>query len=158
MVILFIFSDLLLILFYLLASFMQTWNTTLLFNIMVLICDMFFRVLIFLSLYYVSDIWKCYLWGYLVEIKSNVLHAFVFSGRHCCYNCSKGSKFCCLACPNALCKKCVSTLEFTLVRGVQGLCCDCLEIVKIIELNLDHDSEGVRVIITWILEFLSNLF
>ncbi|RHN49442.1 putative chromatin regulator PHD family [Medicago truncatula] len=79
-------------------------------------------------------------------------------GRHCCYNCSKRSKFCCLGCPNAVCKKCVSTSEFTLVRGVQGLCCDCLEIVKIIELKLDHDSEGVGVIITLILEYLPNLF
>ncbi|GAU13554.1 hypothetical protein TSUD_346580, partial [Trifolium subterraneum] len=31
------------------------------------------------------------------------------------------------------------------VRGVQGLCIDCLEIVKIIELNLDHDLEGKKI-------------
>ncbi|KAI5424002.1 hypothetical protein KIW84_030282 [Lathyrus oleraceus] len=66
-------------------------------------------------------------------------------GRHCCYSCNKLAKFCCLGCPNSVCKKCVSASEFIVVRGVQGLCCDCLEIVEIIELKLDYDSEGNKI-------------
>ncbi|KAL5061171.1 hypothetical protein RYX36_032775 [Vicia faba] len=66
-------------------------------------------------------------------------------GRHCCYNCNKPAEFCCLGCPNSVCKKCASSSEFTLVRGVQGLCWDCLEIVEIIELKLDCDSEGKKI-------------
>ncbi|XP_058740607.1 uncharacterized protein LOC131612876 [Vicia villosa] len=65
--------------------------------------------------------------------------------RHCCYNCNKPAECCCLGCPNSVCKKCVSPSEFTLIRGVQGLCCDCLEIVEIIELKLDCDSEGNKI-------------
>jgi hypothetical protein len=58
---------------------------------------------------------------------------------------TKNTKFRCVGCPYAVCKMCASA-EFTVVRGVQGLCIDCLETVKIIELNFDHDSEGVSVI------------
>jgi predicted membrane protein len=70
---------------------------------------------------------------------------FVFSAWHSCFSCKNRSTFRCLGCPYAVCKKCVSA-EFTVVKGVQGLCIDCLEIVKIIELNLDHDLERVSVI------------
>ncbi|XP_045795017.1 zinc finger CCCH domain-containing protein 19-like [Trifolium pratense] len=64
--------------------------------------------------------------------------------RHSCFICKKRYTFRCLGCPYAVCKKCVSA-EFTVVKDVQGLCIDCVEIVKIIELNLDHDSEGKKI-------------
>ncbi|KAK2419288.1 zinc finger CCCH domain-containing protein [Trifolium repens] len=63
---------------------------------------------------------------------------------HSCFSCKNRNKFRCLGCPYAVCKKCVSA-EFTVVKGVQGLCIDCLEIVKIIELNLDHDLERKKI-------------
>ena len=80
-----------------------------------------------------------------------------FSAWHYCYNCNKSSKFYCLGCPNAVCKKCFAASEFTIVRGDKGLCCDCMELVVIIEQNLEHDSEGVGVI-TWTVEFLPIYF
>ncbi|KAK2365242.1 zinc finger CCCH domain-containing protein [Trifolium repens] len=63
---------------------------------------------------------------------------------HSCFSCKNRNTFRCLGCPYAVCKKCVSA-EFTVVKGVQGLCIDCLEIVKIIELNLDHDLERKKI-------------
>ncbi|XP_061340413.1 zinc finger CCCH domain-containing protein 19 [Gastrolobium bilobum] len=66
-------------------------------------------------------------------------------GRHYCSDCNKPPKFYCLGCPNAVCTKCVASSEFTVVRGVKGLCSDCLELVEIIEQNLDHDSEGNKL-------------
>ncbi|TKY61342.1 Zinc finger CCCH domain-containing protein 44 [Spatholobus suberectus] len=66
-------------------------------------------------------------------------------GRHSCSDCNEPPKFCCLGCPNAVCKKCVAASEFTVVRGFKGLCIDCWELVEIIEQNLDHDSEGNKI-------------
>ncbi|RDX60494.1 Zinc finger CCCH domain-containing protein 19, partial [Mucuna pruriens] len=71
---------------------------------------------------------------------------FWLCGRHFCDDCNEPPRFYCLGCPNALCKKCASaSSEFFLVRGVKGLCIDCLDLVEIIEENLDHDSEGNKI-------------
>ncbi|XP_020239213.1 zinc finger CCCH domain-containing protein 44 [Cajanus cajan] len=67
-------------------------------------------------------------------------------GRHFCNYCHEPPEFNCLGCQNALCENCFAvSSEFTVVRGVQSLCIDCLEIVKIIEQNLNHDSEGNKI-------------
>nr|KYP42735.1 Uncharacterized protein At5g08430 family [Cajanus cajan] len=66
--------------------------------------------------------------------------------RHFCNYCHEPPEFNCLGCQNALCENCFAvSSEFTVVRGVQSLCIDCLEIVKIIEQNLNHDSEGNKI-------------
>ncbi|KAK4273586.1 hypothetical protein QN277_021960 [Acacia crassicarpa] len=66
-------------------------------------------------------------------------------GRHYCFDCRKPSQFYCLGCPHAVCNKCYAVAEFVVFGGGKGLCCDCLELVFIIENNLDHDSEGNKI-------------
>ncbi|KAK7397347.1 hypothetical protein VNO78_18516 [Psophocarpus tetragonolobus] len=68
-----------------------------------------------------------------------------YCGRHFCFDCKDLSKYYCIGCPNGVCRKCLTASEFTVVRGVKCLCVDCLELVKIIEQKLDHDSEGNKI-------------
>jgi len=71
----------------------------------------------------------------------------MFSGRHSCFQCSEPSKFYCLVCPIGVCRKCfAASEEFTVLRGVKGLCIDCWKLMEIVEQNLDHDYNGVSVI------------
>lgn len=70
---------------------------------------------------------------------------FSISGRHFCFDCNERSKFHCISCPNGVCRKCFAASDFTVVRGVKGLCIDCSELALIVERNLDLDSEGVGV-------------
>ncbi|KAK7285886.1 hypothetical protein RJT34_20671 [Clitoria ternatea] len=65
--------------------------------------------------------------------------------RHHCFKCYKPPKFYCLGCPIAVCKRCLDGSEFTVVKGVKGLCDDCSELVEMIEQNLEHDSEGNKI-------------
>ncbi|XP_052118674.1 uncharacterized protein At5g08430 [Arachis duranensis] len=64
---------------------------------------------------------------------------------HYCYECKESAKFYCLGCPNALCKECLPSSEFITVKGDKGLCCDCAPLVKIIEQNLERDSQGNKI-------------
>ncbi|KAL9320408.1 hypothetical protein ACSQ67_012247 [Phaseolus vulgaris] len=71
---------------------------------------------------------------------------YIFSGRHACFQCNEPSKFYCLACPIGVCRKCfAASEEFTVVRGVKGLCMDCWKLMEIVEQNLDHDSNGNKI-------------
>ncbi|KAL4305764.1 hypothetical protein AHAS_Ahas16G0110900 [Arachis hypogaea] len=64
---------------------------------------------------------------------------------HYCFECKESAKFYCLGCPNALCKECLASSEFITVKGDKGLCCNCAPLVKIIEQNLDRDSQGNKI-------------
>jgi len=45
-----------------------------------------------------------------------------------------------------VCRKCfAASEEFTVLRGVKGLCIDCWKLMEIVEQNLDHDYNGVSV-------------
>ncbi|KAK7332831.1 hypothetical protein VNO80_29587 [Phaseolus coccineus] len=69
-----------------------------------------------------------------------------FCGRHACFQCNEPSKFYCLGCPIGVCRKCFAfSEEFTVVRGVKGLCMDCWKLMEIVEQNLDHDSNGNKI-------------
>ncbi|XP_027933417.1 zinc finger CCCH domain-containing protein 19-like [Vigna unguiculata] len=73
------------------------------------------------------------------------VHSWLCS-RHFCCQCNDISKFHCLACPKSLCRKCFgASEEFTVVRGVKGLCIDCWKLMEIVEQNLDHDSNGNKI-------------
>ncbi|CAJ1961150.1 unnamed protein product [Sphenostylis stenocarpa] len=72
-----------------------------------------------------------------------------FCGRHVCFKCNEPSKFHCLGCPNSVCRKCFAfSEEFTVVRGVKGLCIECWKLMEIIEQNLDHDEDGNKISLT----------
>ncbi|KAG2395273.1 uncharacterized protein HKW66_Vig0073510 [Vigna angularis] len=69
-----------------------------------------------------------------------------FCGRHVCFQCNEPSRFYCLGCPIGVCRKCfAASEEFTVVRGVKGLCIDCWKLMEIVEQNLDHDSNGNKI-------------
>ncbi|PON48456.1 Zinc finger, PHD-type domain containing protein [Trema orientale] len=66
-------------------------------------------------------------------------------GRHSCLMCSKTAKFQCFCCPNAVCAKCISSADFVHVRGENGFCSECLELILLGEQDEAYDADGVRI-------------
>ncbi|XP_020590166.1 uncharacterized protein At5g08430-like isoform X2 [Phalaenopsis equestris] len=64
---------------------------------------------------------------------------------HLCYNCRKNSTFKCFCCPYSSCRTCFGVSEFVKVKGSKGFCFECLRLAKLIEENVDVDSDGDAV-------------
>ncbi|KAJ0093059.1 hypothetical protein Patl1_26927 [Pistacia atlantica] len=67
----------------------------------------------------------------------------LFLSWHFCYECKKAPKFYCLCCPSAVCGHCLCDSGFAIVRGSNGFCDNCLELVVLIEEKKDVNSNGV---------------
>ncbi|CAI9101518.1 OLC1v1038858C2 [Oldenlandia corymbosa var. corymbosa] len=66
--------------------------------------------------------------------------------RHRCWQCRKGkTSFHCYCCPKAVCLRCINPVEFVRIKGQDGFCCDCLNLVLLIEENRDVTADGVTV-------------
>ncbi|KAJ1413853.1 Zinc finger, RING/FYVE/PHD-type [Sesbania bispinosa] len=69
-----------------------------------------------------------------------------------CFKCKDGGEL--VICDH---EKCFAASQFTVVRGVKGLCSECLELVEIIEQNLDHDKAGMTDQVTVLHEFRAKI-
>ncbi|XP_028554891.1 uncharacterized protein At5g08430 [Dendrobium catenatum] len=64
---------------------------------------------------------------------------------HSCYNCHKSSTFRCFCCPYSSCRTCFGGSGLVKVKGAKGFCTNCLRLTKLIEENVDVDSDGEMV-------------
>ncbi|KAJ0092191.1 hypothetical protein Patl1_26880 [Pistacia atlantica] len=69
----------------------------------------------------------------------------LISGWHFCYECKKAPKFYCLCCPSAVCGHYLCDSGFAVVRGSEGICVNCLELVVLIEEKKDVNSNGEKI-------------
>ncbi|KAK9929598.1 hypothetical protein M0R45_026692 [Rubus argutus] len=66
--------------------------------------------------------------------------------RHSCSVCTSTPRFYCLCCPNAsLCRDCFNSSEFALLRGNNGLCKSCLNLILLAEENSEYGLDGEKI-------------
>ncbi|KAJ0016578.1 hypothetical protein Pint_10300 [Pistacia integerrima] len=78
-----------------------------------------------------------------VSLVTCVMNEVADAGWHFCYECKKAPKFYCLCCPSAVCGHCLCDSGFAIVRGSNGFCDNCLELVVLIEEKKDVNSNGI---------------
>lgn len=62
-----------------------------------------------------------------------------------CQNPQKKLKIQCFCCPTSICEGCVKGSDFVQVKKDKGFCSHCLKLAKLIEENVDEDSDGEKV-------------
>lgn len=68
----------------------------------------------------------------------------VFSGWHICTACQKDSFYMCYTCPYSVCKRCVRSSEYVVVRENKGFCGICMKTIMLIENAAEANKEKVR--------------
>nr|CAB3465209.1 unnamed protein product [Digitaria exilis] len=63
---------------------------------------------------------------------------------HTCFICEGRSRYYCYCCPqHSFCQGCVAQAEFVpVLRKTKGFCCNCLRMARMVEKNVDVDSDG----------------
>lgn len=79
---------------------------------------------------------------------------FFFSGWHICTTCQKDSFYMCYTCPYSVCKRCVRSSEYVVVRENKGFCGICMKTIMLIENAAEANKEKVCEYINILLLFL----
>lgn len=66
-----------------------------------------------------------------------------FSGWHICTACQKDSFYMCYTCPYSVCKRCVRSSEYVVVRENKGFCGICMKTIMLIENAAESNKEKV---------------
>lgn len=86
------------------------------------------------------SIFICFLFFEMVHSDED---GFLVSGWHICTTCQKDSFYMCYTCPYSVCKRCVRSSEYVVVRENKGFCGICMKTIMLIENAAEANKEKV---------------
>nr|CAB3461438.1 unnamed protein product [Digitaria exilis] len=77
---------------------------------------------------------------------------------HTCFICEGRSRYYCYCCPHhSFCRGCVAQAEFVpVLRKTKGFCSNCLRMARMVEKNVDVDSDGLEEVPTTVVNRLET--